>query len=220
MRRRLIDNGTTNNLTYAFCEASSSFHGVEPVTATNVQRGPIQHSIVCRDDDWGARHGDTGTASIPASYSHCGKPFVAWLDGARARAMGPMETRALPSPLLAGRVRGFPGASLPRRPLANDVEPAESRAPWRRYFRWRRTPGPGRETASRPDRGGQGLWQQCHRHRKIGPDRGVKRCIAVTGGILWAVRLRLDGWGEGRVVRRGGSPGLVARGLSGLSLEV
>ncbi len=87
MTRRLIDNGTTNNLMYAFCEASSSFHGVGPVTATNVQRDPIQHSIVCRDDDRGARHGDTGTASIPASYSHGGKPFVAWLDGAKARAM-------------------------------------------------------------------------------------------------------------------------------------
>ena len=187
MTRRLIDNGTTNNLTYAFFKTSPSFHGVEPVTATNVQRDPIQHSIVCRDNDRGARHGDTGTASIPASYSHCGKPFVAWLDGARARAMGPMETRALPSPLLAGRVRGFPGASLPRRPLANDVEPAESRAPWQWNFPRQRCVGRSRETAPRPDRGGQGLWQQCHRQRKIGPDRGVKRCIAVTGGILWAV---------------------------------
>ncbi len=65
MTRRLIDNGTTNNLTYAFSKTSPSFHGVEPVTATNVPRDPIQHSIVCRDDDRGARHGDTGTASIP-----------------------------------------------------------------------------------------------------------------------------------------------------------
>ena len=51
MTRRLIDNGTTNNLTYAVFKTSSSFHGVEPVTATNVQRGLIQHSIICRDDD-------------------------------------------------------------------------------------------------------------------------------------------------------------------------
>ncbi len=109
---------------------------------------------------------------------------------------GLMGALALPSPLLAGRVRGFPGASLPRRPLANDVGPAESRAPWRRFFRWRRTPGPGRETASRPDRGGQALWQQCHKHEKIEPDRGVKCCIAATGGILWPVCLRLDGWGR------------------------
>ncbi len=65
MTRRLIDDGTTNNLTYAFFKTSSSFHGVEAVTATNVQRDPIQHSIVCRDDDRGARHGDTGAASIP-----------------------------------------------------------------------------------------------------------------------------------------------------------
>ncbi len=65
MTRRLFDNGTTNNLMYAFCEASSSFHGVGPVTAPNVQRGLFQYSIICRDDDRGARHGDTGAASIP-----------------------------------------------------------------------------------------------------------------------------------------------------------
>ncbi len=65
MTRRLIDNGTTNNLMYAFCKTSSSFHGVEPVTAPNARRGLIQYSIICRDDDRGARHGDTGTASIP-----------------------------------------------------------------------------------------------------------------------------------------------------------
>ncbi len=36
---------------YAFFETSSLFHGVEAVTATNMQRGLIQHSIFCRDDD-------------------------------------------------------------------------------------------------------------------------------------------------------------------------
>ena len=50
---------------YAFFKTSSSVHGVEPVTATNVQRGPIQHSIIRRDDDRGLRPGDTGAASIP-----------------------------------------------------------------------------------------------------------------------------------------------------------
>ncbi len=51
MTRRLIDNGTTDNLTYAFFKTSSSFHGVEPVTATNGQPDPIQHSIIRRDND-------------------------------------------------------------------------------------------------------------------------------------------------------------------------
>ena len=51
MTPRLIDNGTTNNLMYAVFKTSSSFHGVEPVTATNVRRDPIQHSNICRDDD-------------------------------------------------------------------------------------------------------------------------------------------------------------------------
>ena len=51
MTRRLIDSGTTNNLMYAFFGTFASFHGVEPVTATNVQRDLIQHSIFCRDDD-------------------------------------------------------------------------------------------------------------------------------------------------------------------------
>lgn len=39
------------NTMLGFFKTSFSFHGVEPVTETNVQRDLIQYSIVCRDDD-------------------------------------------------------------------------------------------------------------------------------------------------------------------------
>ncbi|MCH8197367.1 MAG: hypothetical protein IH904_04715 [Proteobacteria bacterium] len=39
------------NTMLGFFKTSFSFHGVEPVTATNVQRDLIQYSIVCREDD-------------------------------------------------------------------------------------------------------------------------------------------------------------------------
>ncbi len=39
------------NTMFGFFKTSFSFHGVEAVTATNVRRDLIQHSIICRDDD-------------------------------------------------------------------------------------------------------------------------------------------------------------------------
>ena len=39
------------NTMLGFFKTSSSFHGVEPVTAPNVQRDLIQYSIICREDD-------------------------------------------------------------------------------------------------------------------------------------------------------------------------
>ena len=39
------------NTMLGFFKTSSSFHGVEAVTAMNVQRDLIQHSIICREDD-------------------------------------------------------------------------------------------------------------------------------------------------------------------------
>ncbi len=39
------------NTLLGFFKTSSSFHGVEPVTAPNVQRDLIQYSIICREDD-------------------------------------------------------------------------------------------------------------------------------------------------------------------------
>ena len=39
------------NTMLGFFKTSSSFHGVEAVTETNVQRDLIQHSIICREDN-------------------------------------------------------------------------------------------------------------------------------------------------------------------------
>ncbi len=94
MTRRLIDNGTTNNLMYAFCEASSSFHGVEPVTAPNVQRGLIQHSIICRDDDRGLRPDDTDAASIPLA-AELPATTVRWTEPGNRVKTGSRRTRTV-----------------------------------------------------------------------------------------------------------------------------
>ncbi len=94
MTRRLIDNGTTNNLMYAFFKTSSSFHGVEPVTAPNVQRGLIQHSIICRDDDRGLRPDDTDAASIPLA-AELPATTVRWTEPGNRVKTGSRRTRTV-----------------------------------------------------------------------------------------------------------------------------